>query len=107
MSVVERAHVLRHANLLEGDRAPGLVTLGGHLVLLWSRGPPRWRADPPPPARPPGRATIGGRVGPARRRRPLGLQPVAVPAEMPVAKLPAGPPQPGALADPDPLRLSP
>ena len=27
-------------------------------------GPPRWRADPPPPARPPGRATIGWRVGP-------------------------------------------
>ena len=27
-------------------------------------GPPRWRADPPPPARPPGRATIGWRIGP-------------------------------------------
>src|ERR671934_1087255 len=27
-------------------------------------GPPRWRADPPPPARPPKRATIGWRVGP-------------------------------------------
>ena len=39
-------------------------------------GPPRWRADPPPPARPPGRATIGWRIGPpaggaraTRRRR--------------------------------------
>ena len=38
-------------------------------------GPPRWRADPPPPARPPGRATIGWRIGPpaggarATRRR--------------------------------------
>src|SRR5919197_4351572 len=27
-------------------------------------GPPRWRADGPPPARPLGRATIGWRVGP-------------------------------------------
>src|SRR3954471_12826876 len=25
---------------------------------------PRWRADPAPPARPPGRATVGWRVGP-------------------------------------------
>jgi len=38
-------------------------------------GPPRWRADPPPPARRPGRATIGWRIGPpaggarATRRR--------------------------------------
>src|SRR5215216_6653273 len=31
---------------------------------LLGPGPPRWRADPLPPARPPGRATIGRRVGP-------------------------------------------
>src|SRR4051812_3492996 len=31
---------------------------------LWGRGPPRWRADPPPPAPPPGGAPLGGRVGP-------------------------------------------
>src|SRR5215207_9148143 len=49
-------------------------------LRLWRRaivgslrglGPPRWRADPPPPARPPGRATIGWRVGPASGRRRL------------------------------------
>ena len=28
-------------------------------------GPPGWRADPPPPARPPGRATLRWRVGPS------------------------------------------
>src|SRR5215207_126401 len=43
-------------------------------VLLGAWGPPGWRADPPPPARPPGRATI--RVASRRasgRRRLRGL----------------------------------
>jgi hypothetical protein len=60
-------------------------------MLIWDSGPPRWRADPPPPARPPGRATIGWRVGPPGGRRPLGLKPIAVPAEVqrpqPLARL--------------------
>ena len=63
--LVERAHVLRHADPVERDQAPGLLSAGGHLVLLDSGGPPRWRADPRPPARPPGRATLGWRVGPS------------------------------------------
>ena len=45
-------------------------------------GPPRWRADPPPPARPPGRATLGWRVGPLSGRRRSGLKPVAIATEM-------------------------
>src|SRR3954462_15723198 len=44
--------------------APGLRCCGGHQALLWVWGPPRWRADPPPPARR-SRATLGWRVGPS------------------------------------------
>src|SRR5215207_10852406 len=41
---------------------------------LLGPGPPRWRADPVPPARPPGRAIIGRRVGsPAGGTRLRGL----------------------------------
>src|SRR3954447_21533305 len=39
------------------------------VVLLGLGGPPRWRADPRPPARPPGRATIGWAAGPPSGRR--------------------------------------
>src|SRR5215218_8049603 len=58
--VVERSHILGNADPIERDLAPDLGSGSGHLALcLW--GPPRWRADPPPPARPPGRATLGWR----------------------------------------------
>src|SRR3954469_24587544 len=57
---------LRAAPLLlpRVDMAPGLRCRGSHQALLWIWRPPRWRADPPPPARR-SRATLGWRVGPS------------------------------------------
>ena len=52
-----------HADLLERDLAPGLVGWSWTRGPPVTGGPPRWRADPPPPARPPGRAILGWRVG--------------------------------------------
>src|SRR5437868_6582505 len=72
---------------------------------MW--GPPRWRADPPPPARPPGRATIGWRVGRPAGRRSLGLKPVAIPAEMQRAQLLARLTDQIAFADEDLVRIPP
>src|SRR5215207_10014597 len=67
-------------------------------------GPPRWRADPPPPARPPGRAMIGWRVGPASGRRALRPQPVVVPSEVHRAQLLARLSEQVALAEQDLVR---
>jgi hypothetical protein len=61
---VEVADVVGDADVDQRDMAPGLLGGGGHQALLWSPGPPRWRADPPPPARR-SRATLGWRVGPS------------------------------------------
>jgi hypothetical protein len=81
--------------------APGLVGGGGHQALPWSLGPPHWRADPPPPARPPGRAILRWRVGPVSGRRRSELKPVAVPAEMQRTQLVAGLADQVAFADQD------
>ena len=62
---VERADVLGDADLVERDLAPGLVDGGGHQVLLDVVARPAGGPIPAPPARPPGRATLGWRVGPS------------------------------------------
>src|SRR5215207_8455493 len=92
---------------LSGTRIRSSATwrpISGAVVAIWPScawGPPRWQADPPPPARPPGRATLGWRVGPASGRRALRLQPVAVAAEVQRAQLLARLSDQVALADQD------
>ena len=74
-SMRSRSALRRASRSLVGERLA--VEAAGHRRAPFGAwGPPRWRADPPPPARPPGRATIGWRVGPpaggaraTRRRR--------------------------------------
>jgi hypothetical protein len=73
--------------LLVAEPPAGEAT--GHRRLPSSRGLPRWRADPPPPARPPGRAILRVASRPAsgtlatqsrrRRRRPPRARPTRAP----------------------------
>src|SRR3954471_6899471 len=65
-----------------------------------SSAPPRWRADPPPPARR-SRATLGWRVGPVSGRQASGLKPVAVAPEVQRAQLLARLSDQVAFADQD------
>ena len=86
---VERANVLGHADVDERDVAPGLVGGGGHQALLCFGARP---AGGPIPRRPHGEAVppLGGGSARSAGQRRLGLQPVAVPAEVQGAQLLAG-----------------
>src|SRR3954469_11852412 len=66
---IERANVVADANVDERDVAWCLAGCRRHQALPSGCGPPRWRADPQPPARPPERATLRWRVGRCARSR--------------------------------------